>query len=409
MRSFILILALALSVVAGHAAQTAKITVAKPGSYYYWFTYADVGGKEVTTAPAHFGDKTTTVELPLVKDAVPKSTLLVLDETTANEAVIPVSGKPPFKFALKPADFDRVRRIEILVVSSTTGEPAAAAIVKLGAGDKKPRVQVLDPSAQGIVQFLDVPSGTAKVVVEYGDGKSMSQDVEIALEREQRITRVQIPVVGEIETVRAPGTSGGGKGESKQPTLPINFPLALVGLILFAIVLWLAARMMRNRGAGFRQILKKVGIELPGEPEPESGACQPAPGAPVDSTICPFCGMKKDPNTGACACSLETAPAAAGGSGPRLVAVQGPYAGTIYALDADAVSIGREETNAISFPQDSAVSRKHARIEKADGGIKIVDEGSSNGTFVNGVKVSDQVLSPGDEVQIGTTRMRFEA
>lgn len=399
-----------------YGAQTAKITVDKEGSYYYWFVYSDISGKQITTSPSKFTDKKTTAELPLVKDAVPKCTLFVLNEATGNEAVLAVEGKPGQspKFDLKPSSFDRVRRVEVIVLSSA-GEPAAGAVVKLDAGDKKPQIQVLDPSSQGVVQFTDVPSGTVKVTVEYGEGKTTSQDVEIPLDREDRVPRVQIPVVGQIDTVQAAQTLGEGAkpgGASKEPlNSGFNFVTALIGLILFVAVVYGAIAMMRNRGAGFRRIMSRAGINLPGEPEAPPGPSESAQAAPVDPTICPFCGQKKDPATGTCACSI--APGAAptvsdAGTGPRLVATQGPYLGSIYALEA-ATSIGREEPNTIVFQQDSTVSRKHARITGANGEFTIADEGSSNGTFVNGVKITEQVLRPGDEIQIGATRLRFEA
>ncbi|MCX6375663.1 MAG: FHA domain-containing protein [Armatimonadetes bacterium] len=407
---------LALAAAVGYGAQTAKITVDKEGSYYYWFTYSDISGKQITTSPSKFTDKKTTAELPLVKDAVPKCTLFVLNEATGNEAVLAVEGKPGQspKFDLKPSSFDRVRRVEVIVLSSA-GQPAAGAVVKLDAGDKKRQIEVLDPSSQGIVEFTDVPSGTVKLTVEYGEGKTTSQDVEIPLDREERVPRVQIPVVGQIDTVQAAETSGeGGRstGTSKEPlNSGFNFVTALIGLILFVVVVYGAVAMMRNRGAGFRRIMKRAGINLPGEPETPPAPSEPAQAAPVDPTICPFCGQKKDLATGACACSIvpgAATTASAGETGPRLVATQGPYLGSIYALDA-ATSIGREEPNTIVFPQDSTVSRKHARIANNNGEFTIADEGSSNGTFVNGVKITEQVLRPGDEIQIGATRLRFEA
>jgi len=42
------------------------------------------------------------------------------------------------------------------------------------------------------------------------------------------------------------------------------------------------------------------------------------------------------------------------------------------------------------------------------GQFVIYDEGSSNGTFVNNVRVERQPLRAGDVVQIGSTRFRFE-
>jgi hypothetical protein len=59
---------------------------------------------------------------------------------------------------------------------------------------------------------------------------------------------------------------------------------------------------------------------------------------------------------------------------------------------------------------DSNVSRRHARLVCARGGVLINDMGSTNGTKINGVLVSgDQLLQHGDVVNLGTVQLRFEA
>jgi pSer/pThr/pTyr-binding forkhead associated (FHA) protein len=55
------------------------------------------------------------------------------------------------------------------------------------------------------------------------------------------------------------------------------------------------------------------------------------------------------------------------------------------------------------------VSRSHAEIRPRGVGYVVVDLGSTNGTRVNGVRVSEQELVDGDEIAFGNTRMRFEA
>lgn len=417
MRRIILVIIatiLILPPVAASAAQTATITVPEAGDHYYWFTYADVKGEQVATVPSGFRDKKTTVDLPLVKDAVPECTLFVLDAETGNEAVLSVKPEAdkPVKFELKSSDFDKIRRIEVAVTSASTGEPAAAGSVKIEDSGKKLQTQVLDPSAKGVAQFTDVAAGTVKVTVQYGEGKTTSQDVDVSLDRQETVPRVEIPVVGEIETVEAAAPAGGEEeGTPRERTgRSIDFATALVGLILLVGIVYLAAVTMRSRGANLRGLLRKVGVQVPEEPQEEAAApSEPAP--QVDPSICPFCGNKKDPATGACACSLESAAAPSTGdvgTGPRLIATQGAYAGNTYALEAETATIGRDETNTIALSQDNTVSRRHARITSSDGEFKIYDEGSSNGTFVNGVKVVEQVLHPGDEIQIGNTRLRFE-
>lgn len=72
---------------------------------------------------------------------------------------------------------------------------------------------------------------------------------------------------------------------------------------------------------------------------------------------------------------------------------------------AQPLTLGREPTCRIVFTDaDDAVSRQHARIERsAEGGFKIIDTGSANGTFVNRVRVQGEApLTHGDIVQFGS-------
>lgn len=70
------------------------------------------------------------------------------------------------------------------------------------------------------------------------------------------------------------------------------------------------------------------------------------------------------------------------------------------------VSIGRGSNNVVEIAEDRA-SRQHCVIEKTGEGYVVRDLDSKNGTRVNGNKVSVKVLRPGDEVQIGATRIVF--
>jgi pSer/pThr/pTyr-binding forkhead associated (FHA) protein len=53
------------------------------------------------------------------------------------------------------------------------------------------------------------------------------------------------------------------------------------------------------------------------------------------------------------------------------------------------------------------VSRVHARIEAWDGIFRIMDEGSSNGTYVNGRRVRRKELKVGDVLRFGDREFRF--
>ncbi|MDO8595074.1 MAG: FHA domain-containing protein, partial [Sulfuricaulis sp.] len=135
----------------------------------------------------------------------------------------------------------------------------------------------------------------------------------------------------------------------------------------------------------------------------------PAPAAPAaDPDVCPFCGQRKDAQ-GQCACAISAQPAPSGAtSGPRLIGSQGAYSANIFELTSDVTTLGREPDNSVPLPNDTTVSRHHARIALENGEYVAYDAGSSNGVFVNGEKITQRALRPGDEVQIGTTKFRFE-
>jgi two-component system, cell cycle response regulator len=72
------------------------------------------------------------------------------------------------------------------------------------------------------------------------------------------------------------------------------------------------------------------------------------------------------------------------------------------------VDIGRGSAAGLILDADS-VSRKHARIERFGGGHKIVDQGSTNGTYVNGVRIKEQILKDGDRIGIGKGLLKYIA
>lgn len=96
-------------------------------------------------------------------------------------------------------------------------------------------------------------------------------------------------------------------------------------------------------------------------------------------------------------------------SSPRLVeAALVLQNGERIALDADALKIGRQASCRIVF-NDSNVSREHAQLRRSADGWKLLDLGSTNGTKINGVKITEeQLLVNGDELGFGTSSAKFE-
>jgi hypothetical protein len=82
--------------------------------------------------------------------------------------------------------------------------------------------------------------------------------------------------------------------------------------------------------------------------------------------------------------------------------------GERFILGDEIVTIGRL-TESVLVLEDPNVSRQHAEIRPTGNGFVLADLGSTNGSKVNGVKVSERVLQDGDELTFGGTSFRFEA
>jgi len=71
-----------------------------------------------------------------------------------------------------------------------------------------------------------------------------------------------------------------------------------------------------------------------------------------------------------------------------------------YVLDADGVTLGRSDQNNIVIDHKK-VSRQHAKITQQGGNFTIIDLDSANGTFFNGQRITQHVLTDGDMVSLG--------
>jgi pSer/pThr/pTyr-binding forkhead associated (FHA) protein len=88
-----------------------------------------------------------------------------------------------------------------------------------------------------------------------------------------------------------------------------------------------------------------------------------------------------------------------------LLALSGPNRGRQLRL-ADAITLGRAATCDIVLP-DVAMSRHHARVVLADERFYIYDLSSTNGTFINGVRIQSKQLQDRDEIRVGNTTLLF--
>lgn len=92
----------------------------------------------------------------------------------------------------------------------------------------------------------------------------------------------------------------------------------------------------------------------------------------------------------------------------RLVFLNGPLAGRAFMLHQDTSEMGRAGGNDVTIP-DGSVSRHHARLTYKAASWSIEDTGSSNGTWVNEVRIKRPArLQHGDVVRLGEEAFTFE-
>lgn len=95
-------------------------------------------------------------------------------------------------------------------------------------------------------------------------------------------------------------------------------------------------------------------------------------------------------------------------SGLLLRVVCGPGVGAVVPLAGEAVTLGRDSDCTVPIKAGN-ISRNHARIDCVDGYWLLTDLGSTNGTWLNGLRVNRAGLEPGDRIEVGGTTIRVES
>jgi pSer/pThr/pTyr-binding forkhead associated (FHA) protein len=91
---------------------------------------------------------------------------------------------------------------------------------------------------------------------------------------------------------------------------------------------------------------------------------------------------------------------------PVLVGVEGPVAGERFPVEGELL-LGREAADITV--EDPELSRRHAIVRPVDGGLEVTDEGSANGTFVNGNRIHEPTrLADGDRLKVGRSILAAE-
>ncbi len=410
--------------------RTLQITVPESGEYIVRIL-PGASAKEKNLLPSSFKDKKTSVEIETAM--LGKSPRIAIDDVkTGNSAIVAIPAGA--EIVLHKSDFEHVRVVNVNVTFE--GKPVKTALVTLTTADKASSTQTVDAAAKGIAQFEDVPVGKATIKLVYGENLKESREVDLSSDHAGQVVSIPAAVANKVETLDVaiptttstpsanvgPGAAEPGTSTAADAAKPTGGGLAgLIGNFLgLAVAVGALYALFRwSQSGGMAATLKKVGVEVSGPAAPSAAGTPWAPNAappPVvaDPAACQFCGQVRD-TAGNCACALAGGAASSVGaspviaSQPRLVATVGVYSGSVFPLLGGSVTMGRDAGNGIPLTNDTTVSRKHASVRQEGTGYVVADEGSSNGVFVNGVRINGaHTLNPGDEVQVGNTRFRFE-
>jgi hypothetical protein len=91
----------------------------------------------------------------------------------------------------------------------------------------------------------------------------------------------------------------------------------------------------------------------------------------------------------------------------KLQILSGSLAGQSYELKVDKTTVGRVEDNAFQIV-DPSVSSHHCEVLQVANDIVIRDLNSTNGTFINGEKITESTLKPGQMLRLGQIELRID-
>lgn len=92
-----------------------------------------------------------------------------------------------------------------------------------------------------------------------------------------------------------------------------------------------------------------------------------------------------------------------------LVVANGTQKGQDFRLPGGTLRIGQDAGCDVSLPGDSYISTCHAEITFRQGQYEVRDLASTNGTFVNEIRIEEAVLHDNDRLRLGVTNMVFKS
>ena len=85
-----------------------------------------------------------------------------------------------------------------------------------------------------------------------------------------------------------------------------------------------------------------------------------------------------------------------------LIVLSGRRHGDVIRIVGPSMLIGRSPDCDIPFPDETGVSRRHAKLEVLEESCRLIDVGSTGGLFVNNKRVGEKILEEGDVFMLGS-------
>lgn len=153
----------------------------------------------------------------------------------------------------------------------------------------------------------------------------------------------------------------------------------------------------QNNQTKVEEIAKKAGLDPSDRQADPTGGLPPAPAQPDPVKPIVLDNANVQPGSTVPITPAGVTPA------PKLVS----STGETFTLSEGQTTVGRE--NATVTVSESSLSRKHAELNRTGTTVTLTDLGSTNGTYVNGIKIqSSTVLNPGDTVQFGAAQFTYQ-
>lgn len=391
----------------GQTAKTVSITFAGEGDREVWIGPTTSPGDFV--APQSAQGTAISLQVPEKSDG---QSIYVHDKRTGNVASRPIEAiLKSGSWKVDAKDEGRIRALEFLVTSD--GKPVASGVVRAKAGAES-RQALITPSDRGKAVLYNLPVGQVQVTVDYKFESSSKSTPAQVFEAKlgagpAKPKSVVIPDIVEVVADEAKGTEPVAKGGSEAkgasqpkevipaaPNPAVSFLNLILGLGVIAAIAYGILTYVKKNPKQFEDTLKKVGLA---QVEPDATDAPPPPTQPQ-----PLKQIMLGDAATATGSAVVSTPTAV--RNPRLVKSDG----SVVLLSEGENVVSRDDGHAVSLAGESSVSRQHARLDRSGDSVTLIDLGSTNGTFLNGTKLSSPVvLSIGDSVQFGAVGFRFEA